>query len=264
MRLLISGIVLLTAQCASATDCRIDAIVKHVWPEATPTAEGVMTREGRLITTNGDTPQQAFCRVWPARPELTLAAVPLMVDLKEETENYHTGDLELLVLDSATLNVKQRLRLPDQMSDDVFRITRLTLDTARWKVSPDQLAFGLHIARSGSSRVNPFRESALSLYVIENNRLRRILKGILLEDGSGEWDGNCAGEFLDIKRTLAIAPVSHQGYADIRVSEKSVTSATYINADGECATKDTPGRASLTLRYNGKEYDVPARLVPLP
>lgn len=129
------------------------------------------------------------------------------------------GDLELLVLDSTSLDVKQRLHLPERMNDDAIQITGLALDTARWKVTPDQTAFGLRVTRTGSSRKS-FSEDALSLFVIENNQLRAVLNGIVLENSTGEWDGT-VGTFHDIKRTLALAPDSHNGYFDIRVNEKT-------------------------------------------
>nr|WP_287858822.1 hypothetical protein [Klebsiella sp.] len=262
MRLFISGILLLLAQHTNAaSSCDIRAIVQQVWPDAKPTAEGMITHRNQAIDISGNSPQSAICRVWPAHPELTLAAVPLMS--QEQSDYGHTGDVEMLVLDSATLKVKQRLQLAGRMNDDAFRITGIALDTARWKVAPNQTAFGLHIARSGSSRVNPFSEDALSLYVIENNQLRTLLEGILLEESSGEWDGNCAGEFNDIKRTLSIDTSSHNGYADIRVSEKSVASTAYFDANDECTSKDKPGKASWILRYDGKQYAVPKKLTPL-
>lgn len=262
MRLLITGMLLLSAQWVhAASSCDIRAIVLHAWPDAKPVAEGTIAYGNQIIDITGSSPQSAICRIWPAHPELTLAAVPLMT--QEKTDYDHTGDLELLVLDSASLEVKQRLLLPERMNDDAFRITGIMLDTARWKVAPNQIAFGLHITRSGSSRVNPSGEDALSLYVIENNQLRTVLDGIVVEDNSGEWDGNCAGEFNDIKRTLAIDNASRNGYASIRVSEKSVASTAYIGADDECTSKDKPGTASWILRYDGKKYTVPKNLAPL-
>ncbi|MCC2944865.1 hypothetical protein [Citrobacter portucalensis] len=173
------------------------------------------------------------------------------------------GDLELLVLDSTSLDVKQRLHLPERMNDDAIQITGLALDTARWKVTPDQTAFGLRVTRTGSSRVNPFSEDALSLFVIENNQLRVVLNGIVLENSTGEWDGNCVGTFHDIKRTLALAPDSHNGYFDIRVNEKNVESTAYTDANEQCASKDKPGKASWVLRYDGKQYAIPKELSPL-
>lgn len=263
MRLLISALLLFSVNYAHAADsCDISTIIKHAWPDAKSSSEGFLTANGQLIDIQGSSPQSAICRVWPAHPELTLAAVPLMSP--EQTDYDHTGDLELLVLDSSSLEVKQRLNLPGRMSDDAFRITGLALDTARWKIAPDQTAFGLHVSRSGSSRVNPFSEDALSLYVIENDQLRILLEGIKLKESSGEWDGMCAGEFNDSKRFLAIDAASHNGYANIRVSEKSVDSTAYIDANGECTAKDKPGKASWLLRYNGKQYVVPEELTPLP
>ncbi|MDM2944849.1 hypothetical protein OGY01_20700 [Citrobacter sp. Cm038] len=261
-RLFISGVLLLSAQCVNAaSSCDINAIVQHAWPDATSTPQGIITKDNQVITTSANSPQSAICKVWPAQPELTLAAVPLMS--QQYTDYDHSGDLELLVLDSATLNVKQRLNLPSRMDDDAFRITGITLDTARWKVKPNQTAFGLHIMRNGSSRVNPMSEDALSLFVIEDNQLRTILNGIVLENSSGEWDGNCAGTFNDVKRTLALEPGSQKGYANIRLTEKNVASTTHTDANGECVSKDKPGKTTTLLRYDGKHYVVPKSLMPL-
>lgn len=263
MRLFISGVLLLSAQAVNAaSSCDINAIIQHAWPNATTTSQGTITQDNLVITTHGDSPKSAICRVWPAHPELTLAAVPLMSQQYSDYDN--VGDLELLVLDSATLDVKQRLRLPERMSDDAIRITGLTLDTARWKVAPEQTAFGVRISRTGSSRVNPFSEDALMLFVIDNNQLRPILNGIVLENSSGEWDGNCEGTFSDSKRTLALDSGSQNGFADIRVTEKNVVSTTNTDANGECVSKDKPGKTTTLLRYDGKQYVVPKSLMPLP
>lgn len=262
MRLFISGVLLLSAQAANAaSNCDINAIIQHAWPDARTTSQGTITQDNRVITTHSDSPKSAICRIWPAHPELTLAAVPLMTQQYSDYDN--VGDMELLVLDSTTLDVKQRLRLPERMSDDAIRITGLALDTARWKVTPEQTAFGLRISRTGSSRVNPFSETALSLYVIDNSQLRPILNGIVLENSSGEWDGNCEGTFSDSKRSLALDTGSQNGYVDIRVTEKSVASTSYVDANEQCAAKDKPGKANWLLRYDGHQYTIPDELAPL-
>ena len=263
MRVIVSAFFLLFAQSTNAAStCDINAIVQHAWPEAKPAAEGKMlTKSNQVIDITGNSAQSVICRVWPAHPELTLAAIPLMA--QQDNDYDHTGDLELLVLDSASLDVKQRLRLPERMNDDAIRISGLILDTARWKVATNQTAFGLRIARTGSSRVNPFSEDVLSLFVIENHQLRTILNGIVLENSTGEWDGNCEGTFNDITRTLSLTPDSHNGYVDIRVSEKSVASNANLQANAECTSKDKSSKASWTLLYNGKQYVVPKNLAPL-
>lgn len=263
MRLFVSGILLLSSQFATAaSNCDINAIVRHVWPEAKQTVEGLITQSNQIISTTGNTPQSAICRIWPAHPELTLAAVPLMS--QEQDDDYHTGDLALLVLDSATLDIKQRLDLPERMSDDAFRITHIALDTARWRITPDQTAFGLRIDRSASSRVNPFHQATLSLYLIDHSRLRTILNGVVLEDSVGEWDGMCAGKFRETKRTLALDTASHHGYADIRVSEKSMLSTAYVDANNQCTEQSQSDKATWLLPYDSAQYTIPEKLVPLP
>lgn len=263
MRLLISGLILFMAQGAYAADsCNIDAIIKQAWPDAQSTAQGVVTPGKQLIKTQNESPFSAICRIWPAHPELTLAAVPLME--LEQHDYDHTADLELLVLDTATLAVKQRLHLPERMNDDAFYISDLAIDTARWKIAPGQTAFGVRIQKRGSSRVNPMYEEALWLYTIDRGQLRMVLDGIVLQDNGGEWDGNCAGEFNDIKRTLAIDAAKHHGFSDIKVSEKNTASTSWLNDSDECTSKDTPTQASWTLQYDGQQYRVPAKLRPIP
>lgn len=80
MRLFISGMLLLSVQYVNAaSNCDINAIVQHAWPDAKPTAEGkLLTQHNQVIDITGNSPQSALCRVWPAHPELTLAAIPLM------------------------------------------------------------------------------------------------------------------------------------------------------------------------------------------
>ena len=185
MRLFISGVLLLSAQAANAaSNCDINAIIQHAWPDARTTSQGTITQDNRVITTHSDSPKSAICRIWPAHPELTLAAVPLMTQQYSDYDN--VGDLELLVLDSTTLDVKHRLRLPERMSDDAIRITGLTLDAG-----------------------------------------------------------------------------SQNGYVDIRVTEKSVASASYVDANEQCAAKDKPGKANWLLRYDGHQYTIPDELAPL-
>lgn len=67
MRLLLSGILLFSAQCANAANsCDINAIVQHAWPDATPTTDGFTIRDRQIITISNASPQRAICRVWPA------------------------------------------------------------------------------------------------------------------------------------------------------------------------------------------------------
>ncbi|EPL8005605.1 hypothetical protein PQE34_003524 [Klebsiella aerogenes] len=259
MRLLIFALSLLSAQCVfAASGCDLNTIVKKAWPDGVPQGKSIIIR-GK---SDSYSPQSAICRVWPAHPELTLAAIPLMSH--EQTDYEHTGDLELLILNSATLEVKQRLRLVGRMNDDSISIDNIALDTARWKITPTQTAFGLRITQRNPSRVAPFREEVLWLYSYDNNQIHKVLNGLVVNRTHGEWDGMCAGEFDHIERTLVMVPSSgNGGYANIRVSEKNVHTTRTISEENDCEDMEKIGKETWLLHFDGKHYPIPKKLAPL-
>ncbi|EOW1327472.1 hypothetical protein [Klebsiella aerogenes] len=262
LRLLVSTTLLLASQCIfAASSCDISAIIKKAWPDAQTTAEGVLTTNKQFIKTQNDSPFSAICRIWPAHPELTLAAVPLLND-KPGMFN-QAGDLELLVLDSITLDIRQRLQLSDKMSSDVFEITGLALDTARWKIAPDQTAFGLRIERTLSGSRSKKYENTLWLYAIEKNQLRVVINGLVLIKNDGNGDMTCQGGYDDTTRTVTVENTTHHGYADIRVHEKNIHASQQLDANGECGTTEKQSKRTWSLRYDGKQYPVPTALSPL-
>ncbi|TCW85203.1 hypothetical protein C5O80_08250 [Burkholderia sp. SRS-46] len=180
------------------------------------------------------------------------------------SSDMNEGDLELLVLDSANLNVRQRLRLPGRMADDAVRILSVTFDTARYQVAAGRTAFGLRLGKAGSSRPNPFDETDLWLYTLDGDRIKPVLDGIVVADNGGEWDTQCAGAFSRVRRTLAIDSAAHNGFADILVTEQTTSSRSTIGTNGQCLDKeDKPRRTTYRLIFNGTRYDVPKALRPL-
>ncbi|WP_438754110.1 hypothetical protein [Pararhizobium sp. O133] len=239
------------------------AVVQRAYPDAVKASDTTFKVKELAITLPAegaveDDPHAVICRVWPAYPELMLVAVPL---IGGQSDDGNAGDLELLVLDADSLGVRQRLFLAGRMTDDAVRITRLAFDTARYRLSPKQIAFGLRIFQHGSSGPNPFGEVGLSLYTIADGKLTSVLSGITVSDNHGEWDTNCAGTFDESSRTLSMQPTVHHGYADILVSETSSTTVASVAANGECVEqRNGPKKTTLLLTYDGREYTVPENI----
>ncbi|HWU75669.1 MAG TPA: hypothetical protein VN043_04140 [Rhodanobacter sp.] len=248
---------LLAATCGIATLAHADtgdgcgaatrAIVAQLKPVAPPARKIDVSR--------------MVCKAWPGKADTLLAAVPLMQQLDADD---NTGDLEMLVLDRHTSRVRQRLLLPNLMSDGAVRIDRLTLDTARYQLAPATRAFALRIHRTGSSRVNPFSEMELQLFVVRDNQLVRVLDGLVTAQDGGEWDGECAGDFSSTSRTLSMDGQAHHGYHDITVNSRKEASSSTLDKQGNCV--DGPRAVSsqqARLRFDGTRYEVPAPLKPL-
>ena len=155
--------------------------------------------------------ERGACRVWPADTSLTLIAVPVLGP-EEFNGEVQQGDLDVLVVDSTTLRPRAGLRLAEAMSSDAIRVNGVSLDTARYRLSPNVRAFGVRTSRSGSSRANPFADTRLQLLVFNDGVLEAITDPIVMYSSGGEWDTNCAGEFHEQTRSFEAGPVPVQGW----------------------------------------------------
>ena len=233
----------LLAGMAQAQDCReqLPQILASAYGAAPPVAL-----------------EQVICKVWPARSELTLVAVPLP---RAEHDGYGETDLELLVAGSASGQVSMRRLLPGALDWDAIYVSGIAFDTAPYWVSERRLAFGVRVSRNGSSRANPFFEQSLNLYVLDGDAIRPVLSDLVMAEGSGEWDTNCTGEWNDMKRTLALAEqAGPNGYSDIILREKRTFSSAEVRGD-ECVSVDeNRGQQRYRLTYDGERYGVPKEL----
>lgn len=199
--------------------------------------------------------EYATCKLWPANPALTLAALPLPA--KGSDPDTGTYDLEVLVADSDSGSIIAHSYQPSAITYDAMRLSGISLDTARYQLMPENRAFGVRISHSGSSRVNPYNTTSLSLYVIDGQRLRPVLDRLTVERSGGEWDGRCSGEFNSTSRAIDVGPAGADGYAALKILEKSKES-TNVLKNGNCSSKDSPGRrTSVVLQHRDGRYVVP-------
>lgn len=258
------AIVAFTVPSVKAADSECSARDADIVRQAYPAAEQASDREIkvggqtiRLPADAGDNPHELICTTWPARPEFTLFAVPLMTS---QSEDGSEGDIELLVVDSDGLKLKHRLRLPDLLTDDAVFVSGVAFDTAYYRLSESEIAFGLRIERRGSSSPNPFGETVLWLFVIDNNELKPVLDNIVVAGHQGEWDTNCAGEFQTIERTLAMGRLQPTRYSDILVWEKKTKTMSTLGLDGEWSDDKDAITTARRLRFEGTAYQVPENL----
>ena len=249
---------------AAADDCGdAAALVQQAYPKARKSADGAsFTLEPHIsiALADADTPFVLVCKIWPAHDDLLLVAVPL-TDSAQSSDDGHVGDIELLVVDKNSLQVRQRLLQPGLITDDALAIRKIELDTGRYRLAPEVSAFGLRIEIANHSQANPFSETDLRLYALAGDVLRLVLDGLVVAGHGGEGDANCAGSFHSTEVNLAMSPVGHHGYHDMAVAEQTDTDNPSPDKDGECQSH--PGKSvqrSYRLRYDGSLYPVPEAL----
>lgn len=197
------------------------------------------------------------CRRWPADPSRALLAVGIVPEGERNDANGGREDLEVLVVDSATGQVEARRRESGRLGWDAIRVSGLRLDTARYRLADGIRAFGVRIERVGASRVNPWQETTLGLFVLRDGRLQRVLDNLQVAASGGEWDGNCEGRFHALERTVVLEP--HAGrWPDLRIDSRSSASHAVLSADGSCERVDSDADlSSLVLRPEEGRYAVP-------
>jgi hypothetical protein len=169
-------------------------------------------------------------------------------------------DVEIVVADSQSGKIIAHRFEKGALISDAASLRSVALDTASWRLTRDVLAFGVRATQEGNSRVAPFAQTTLSLYVVDGTTLSRRLDTLVTQTSGGQWDGNCAGRFTDTSRAIALGPAGPSGYASLIVSEKVVTT-TNTPTRGDCtSTERTTKRPSVSLEYDGTHYPVPPAL----
>lgn len=237
-------------------DCsdRASAIVKQAYPFARAFDGGFKVGESRIALPESGEAKSVSCRVWPSRPQLTLAAVPL---IRSEDDEDSDGDIELLVLDSANLALEGRLLLKNRAIEDAVRIKTIGFDTANYRLAPDLQAFGLRIKRSNSSRLMPYEEEALSLFTFTDGEITSVLDGLLSQQNNMDSDfADCEDQRTELATELSMARTAHYGYRDIDVLVRE-SSARQIGTVGDCSEDDSHSLEHQQLIFDGTHYEIP-------
>lgn len=170
-----------------------------------------------------------------------------------EGHDYFVLDAYILVIDNVTGKIICKFIEPNAWTSDAVMLNSVSIDTGLYHLNTTTRAFGVRVDYNGSSRPNPFSETNLSLYVIDKNSLKQVLKNYSISRSGGEWDTNCAGEFEDRNSTFDIDKMQTNDYNNIIVKSTIVKSISTPTID-DCVSKETTKKATSKLIFNGKEY----------
>lgn len=258
--LLAAAVLALAAPAQARADCDIaERLLKQAYPKAQQGDDGLLVKGGAYDRTIK--PEDVVCKAWPFRPKLALAAVPL-IEAAPPVEGENKGDVEIIIADLATGKPLARRLEKGMAFSDAVRFDRMSLDTARYDVGDGLRAFGLRTAQSGSSRVDPYYETALWLYTFDKGRIERVLDGLIVERFNGENNRDCQGESTTVKRSIKLGPEVEMGYRDLTV-EQTATQSTSKKVGSECQSEDQPGRTTqFELIYDDGHYRPVAGVKP--
>jgi hypothetical protein len=255
---------LLLSQQAIACEARLADIVKRAYPGAVVN-EPASSDDERSFDLPGTNPVRVrmvgdvACKIWPAHPELTLVTVvqthlPLVQQDK-------AADVEILVVDTGTGKVMQRMREENLLDSDAERASLQGLDTARYALNPGTLVFGVRTRRVSGAYAWSSTNEALRLYAIKGAQLVRILElEIAQEHNRGKAmterpHKHGCGDNERIVRTIATGSGQHLGFNELIVQTTSTVSLCYEQKDDEEKwVVDSRRQSSQRYVYNGESY----------
>ena len=226
---------------------------------------GFMTAAGQVQAGCEDAPfgTQSFtiCKVWPAYDDQTIVVTSTFKpDSADANNDGGNVDLELGLIQSSSSKRLASYRKKDAYYSDAVAYEGLAIDTARYKLTPDDRAFGIRSNFEHSSSVATYHKTELALYLKQGDTLRPVLEGLVISTGRGEWDGHCAGQGEETQRTVDIGKTLHNGFADLVVSSTVTVTENFVVGE-ECQdTSKTSKTTRVTLSYDGKHYVVPEAL----
>ena len=96
---------------------------------------------------------RSTCEIWPGNPEQSLAVLLLPQSPQSDDETIY--DVDTVVANSKSGAIIVHAYQPSAITSDAVALESVKIDTARWQLTPQVLAFGVSKTFSGSSSVNP-------------------------------------------------------------------------------------------------------------
>ncbi|WP_322091881.1 PA3715 family protein [Paraburkholderia bannensis] len=203
--------------------------------------------------------KHAVCKIWPADEALTIAALP--VQNASDNDDGGSIDVDVLVASTATgAVVAHQFQAAAIQVESGHFFDGIEIDTARYQLTPTQRAFGVRLKASGGYPADMSGVTTLSLYLLDGSRMRTVLDRLKASEWNASRGSACSSESSDTKRTIAVGAAQANGYAPLKIQEKTVEE-TVSGTPEKCEVSNSqPQRDSVTLEYHDSAYRIPAGL----
>lgn len=195
-------------------------------------------------------------KVLPNKTSNSVLVIPKynVNETDEQGHDFFVFDAYILVADNATGKIISKFVEKEAWTSDAMVLSEVTIDTGLYQLNEKDRAFGVRVSYRGSSNPNPYSYTDLSLFIIQNNLLKRVLNNYQIDRYSGEWDTRCAGEFTQINSVINFDKNRTNGFKNIILKNTIENTKSYMKND-ECEKKVTASKTVKYLKFNGKEYN---------
>ncbi|UQB70521.1 hypothetical protein KI430_02010 [Epilithonimonas zeae] len=194
-------------------------------------------------------------KVLPNKTSQSVLVIPKyrVNETDEYGHEFFELDAYIIVADNATGKIINKYVEESAWTSDAMVLTDIGIDTGLYQLNDKNRAFGIRVSYRGSSNPNPYSYTDLSLFLAQNNILKKVLNNYQISRSSGEWDTRCSGEFTDIDGVVDIDKNKTNSFNNLIIKSKIQHTKSFQNKE-DCQEKVTTKNSTKFLKYNGKEY----------
>ena len=213
----------------------IDIVIQQLGLEKTKIDEGFVTSQ-----------------VWSENPDETIVIIP---EIAKEDEDSFNLNLHIILTNTTTGTITHKY-LDKGWQSDAIAIEKITVDTTSYHITENAKAFGIRVFYRSMSQPNPYNEECISLFIKENNDLKKILNHYTVFESIGETNVNdCNAKFDKTINKLSINDTKTNEYYDILVQRTKSQTNFQKDENGECNPSEKIIATEKTLlKFDGKEY----------
>lgn len=203
---------------------------------------------------------EAICKKWPSLDNTSIIVRPYSyAKTNEKVEEIYLAAV-IAVIDTDTGKIKSIINDEKTTTIDAVSPDRISIDTARYRISNRDLAFGVRFLLQNQSRISPFQEEFLNLYVPSGSGIRPVARGLKTSTYSGEGNGDCLFEGTESSSTIAIGKTITNQKIDLKITTTS-TRISSKEENTECVVSETKNSTiHITVKYNGEQYEFPREI----
>lgn len=163
-------------------------------------------------------------------------------------------DAYILVVDNQSGKILYQNIEKNAWTSDAIEIQSVTIDTGLYILGQGKRAFGVRVYAKNGSNVNPYIEEKLSLFVVDDSKLKKIINDMMIYRYGGESGLDCAGDMNSESMIITIDD-KHQtnSFNNLRLKTTETNTVSKL-VKGDCQSKETKKQTVTILKYNGKEY----------
>lgn len=192
-------------------------------------------------------------KVLPYDTDKSVVVIPKIAE-KDEADCY-SMDAYIVVIDHHTKEIVHQFYEKKAWTSDAMQFKGITIDTAPYKLNSSVRAFGVKVSYEGSSRVNPYYETLMSLFVPQGKKLVRIMKDYPVSLSRGEFGVGCEGYSENTGTIFIMSEKQTNGYNDI-ITKGTIETTVYKNNDegDDCEENISTEYKTDTIKYQEGKY----------